>query len=84
MNKPLIILGSCLLVVIAFGGGVLTGRQFPAHHFEKIPSTPYILDSSTGKVCKLHADALPGQKDANGFTIVEPFQSDLNIPVCSN
>ena len=86
MNKPLIVLCSCLVVVITFGVGVLTGRQFPAHHFEKIPSTPYILDSSTGKLCKMFADT-PDNPYAKYAvppgSAVAPYSSD-NIPVCSN
>jgi hypothetical protein len=44
-----------------FGAGLLVGRQFPAHHFERFGDS-YLLDSATGKVCVLAAFDNP--KDA--------------------
>jgi hypothetical protein len=38
-------------VVIGFGSGFLVGRQFPAHHFEKMENSHYLYDTSTGHVC---------------------------------
>lgn len=62
-------------VVFGFGCGVLTGRQFPAHHFERFGESRYLLDSATGKVCDPMRDPKANpidEKDANGFTIVKP------------
>jgi hypothetical protein len=41
--------------LIGFGVGVMAGRQFPAHHFERFGASRYLLDSATGKIC----DPLP-------------------------
>jgi len=38
-----------------FGSGLLVGRQFPAHHFERFGNTSYLLDSATGRVCGLYS-----------------------------
>jgi len=39
-------------VAVGFGSGLLVGRQFPAHHYERWgDSTNYLLDTATGKVC---------------------------------
>ena len=70
-----IVSGACL---IGFGTGLLVGRQFPAHHFEKIPSTPYILDTSTGHVCAVFVEPSTNpyskyfgqsEKDSNGVSL---------------
>jgi len=45
-----LISGAC---VVGFGSGLLVGRQFPAHHFEQFGNPSYLLDTSTGKICKL-------------------------------
>jgi len=39
-----------------FGSGLLVGRQFPAHHFERFGNSSYLLDPSTGKVCNPFKD----------------------------
>jgi len=36
--------------VVGFGSGLLVGRQFPAHRYEKFGNTSYLLDPTTGKV----------------------------------
>ena len=48
--------------VIVFGSGLLVGRQFPAHHYERYGNSTYLLDSATGKVCEL--GLLAGSRDA--------------------
>lgn len=71
---------------LGFAFGVLIGRQFPAHHFERFGESGfYLLDSTTGRVCnplkapkastnlfdQLVSSQSPApQKDANGFPIV--------------
>jgi hypothetical protein len=40
-------------VAAGFGSGLLIGRQFPAHHYERFGETRYLLDSTTGKVCDI-------------------------------
>ena len=40
-------------VAVGFGSGLLVGRQFPAHYFERFGNSSYLLDSATGKVCDL-------------------------------
>ena len=36
---------------VGFGSGLLVGRQFPAHRFEKFGETRYLLDPTAGKLC---------------------------------
>ncbi len=48
-----------LLVVAAavgFGSGLLVGRQFPAHRFERMGESWYMMDATTGKVCNPFKD----------------------------
>jgi hypothetical protein len=45
--------------VVGFGSGLLVGRQFPAHRYEKFGNTSYLLDPTTGKVCNPFANANP-------------------------
>ena len=52
MKNLLWLLDGLVFAVLLFGSGVLIGRQFPAHHFEQIPQTPYLVDASTGHVCE--------------------------------
>jgi hypothetical protein len=40
-----------ILLVVGFGSGFLTGRMFPAHHYDRLGQTSYLFDSSTGFVC---------------------------------
>jgi len=70
-------------VGVGFGTGLLVGRQYPAHRFEKFGDSKYLLDPTTGKVCDPfkdpsissnpfdHAfDAATLPKDANGLPII--------------
>jgi len=43
-----LISGAC---VAGFGSGLLVGRQFPAHHFERFGNSSFLLDPATGRVC---------------------------------
>jgi hypothetical protein len=44
----LVVLGA---VAVGFGSGLLVGRHFPAHSFQKYGETRYLLDPATGKIC---------------------------------
>jgi len=44
----LLVLGA---VGLGFGSGLLVGRQFPAHRFERFGESWYVLDTTTGRVC---------------------------------
>ncbi len=73
-----------LAIVIGFGFGLFVGRQFPAHRFERLGESWYVLDTTTGKVCNPFKDPNASTniidqalnpnapKDANGFPIVTP------------
>jgi hypothetical protein len=37
-------------VAVGFGSGLLVGRQFPAHRFERFGESWYVLDATNGKV----------------------------------
>lgn len=68
-------------VAVGFGSGLLVGRQFPAHRFERLGESWYVMDTTTGRVCNPFKDptattnpidqGLTGEKDANGFSIVK-------------
>jgi hypothetical protein len=72
-------------VGVGFGSGLLVGREFPAHRYERFGETLYLFDPTTGKVCNPFKDPkapvdLSGiwnssqapPRDANGFQIVKP------------
>jgi hypothetical protein len=46
-----------LLAVAAFvlgaGVGILVGRQYPAHHFERMGDSQFMVDTTTGTTCDL-------------------------------
>jgi hypothetical protein len=48
--KSLVAVG-IISLVSGFGCGVLAGRLFPVHHFERYGESRYLVDSATGKVC---------------------------------
>jgi hypothetical protein len=50
MKWLFITVGSFGLVAV-FGLGILVGRQFPAHHFERFGQSAYLYDVTTGKMC---------------------------------
>ena len=43
----------------AFGGGLLVGRQFPIHHFERFGETTLLYDTVSGRVCNPFKDDNP-------------------------
>jgi len=56
-----------------FGTGLLVGRQFPSHRFERFGETRYLLDATTGKVCDPF-------KDPNASTNPFDHLTDQNGP----
>lgn len=75
-----IVLGATSL---GFGSGLLVGRRFPAHSFQRFGDSRYLLDPATGKVCDPFKDPKEdpfakyavdpnAPKDANGFPLVKP------------
>lgn len=52
-GKGITIFVAIIVTVCAagFGSGLLVGRQFPAHRFERFGESWYVLDTTTGKVC---------------------------------
>ena len=50
--------------MVGFGSGILVGRQFPAHHFEKMENSHYLYDTSTGHVC----DFWPTKAEPSGVS----------------
>lgn len=49
----ILILGATAL---GFGCGLLVGRQFPSHRFERFGESWYVLDTTTGKACNPFKD----------------------------
>jgi hypothetical protein len=37
--------------IVLFVAGLLIGREFPMHHYERFGQSPYLYDTSTGKIC---------------------------------
>lgn len=64
-KSGILLAGAC--IVAGFGSGLLVGRQFPPHHYEKFGNTSYLLDPTTGKVCNPFADPNANPMDANLF-----------------
>jgi hypothetical protein len=74
--------------ILLFGAGVLVGRNFPIHNFEKLPNSSYLLDSSTGKICYID---FPNPIDPSDNSIEEGMRianddnaakAKLSFPVC--
>jgi hypothetical protein len=42
--------------VLGIGFGVLIGRAFPAHRYERIGESWYLLDTATGRICNVSID----------------------------
>lgn len=78
--------------IVGFGVGLLIGRQFPAHGYQKYGETRYMLDSATGKLCDPfkdpketgnpfdHAFDPNTPKDANGFPVAKDAPSSSADP----
>jgi hypothetical protein len=65
------------VAVLAFGAGLLTGRQFPAHHYQRFGESKYLYDVSTGKVCAPFKTPTIEQ-DANGVEIAKPVPNPFD------
>jgi hypothetical protein len=52
--------------IVGLGFGLLIGRHFPAHGYQKYGETRYLLDSATGKLCDPF-------KDPKNPVTVDPF-----------
>jgi hypothetical protein len=61
-----LISGAC---IVGFGSGLLVGRQFPAHHFVQFGNPSYLLDTSTGKICKLTVFEDKTQNSTSGISM---------------
>jgi hypothetical protein len=74
---------------VGFGSGLLVGRQFPVHRFERFGESRFLLDPTTGRVCDpfknpsesgnpidqtLANNASP-IRDANGFQLAKPVSN---------
>lgn len=76
------------IVIILFGSGVLVGRQFPAHRFERIGQTPYLLDTATGSVCTMSFLELPPTSTGESSSAVKqyldalPSKTTTPTPLC--
>jgi hypothetical protein len=67
--KGSIYVWSGTLGVLLFGVGLMVGREFPVHHYERISGSPYLFDNSTGHVCDtriLKAETLSSQPTQPG------------------
>jgi len=53
-----------LACVVLFGTGLLIGRQFPAHHFERFGASNYLFDASSGHICQAFG-TLPDPSNPN-------------------
>jgi hypothetical protein len=72
------------IVIVAcgagFGSGLLIGRQYPAHHFEKMENSHYLYDTSTGHVC----DFYPAQSPTSASDFYKSLNlANTTIPPCN-
>jgi hypothetical protein len=91
MKKTFWILSGVFCAVLLFGSGLLVGRQFPAHHYEKIPESPFLFDSSTGHVCDtliLEVEKQEAERQVPQTAPTSPdnlsfFLGRISIPPCN-
>jgi hypothetical protein len=72
-------------IVAGFGSGFLTGRQFPAHRFERFGDTRFLLDPTTGIVCDPFKNpagtaANPSQPGEPLDEYLKQYQPQTNYP----
>lgn len=74
-----VLLGFCVCA-ICFGSGLMVGRQFPTHRFEKMANSHYLYDTTTGRVC----DFWPSPATTNNpIDQIWAANSQPSIPHCS-
>lgn len=78
MKKIVWIAGATLSGAILFGAGLLVGRQFPAHHFERLQNSSYLYDSTTGHVCQSVPDT-SASNDKSAW-----YFGQGTIPLCNS
>jgi hypothetical protein len=66
---------------LAFGGGLLVGRQFPAHHFERFGETAFLYDTSSGRMCNPFKDDNP-YAEFGGQPVVANAKAGDYLPKC--
>jgi hypothetical protein len=64
-----VVAGGCL---VGFGSGLLVGRHYPAHSYQKYGETRFMLDTATGKLCDPFKDPNANPIDAQS-TKPDPF-----------
>ena len=90
MQRSILIIGA-IVAPILFCSGLLVGRQFPAHHYERFGESAYLYDTATGRVCTITKQIQPppgfvldNPKDATGAP--DPFAKYIvtpsTYPVC--
>jgi hypothetical protein len=93
VQRSILIIGA-FATPILFCSGLLVGRQFPAHHYERFGESAYLYDTATARICTItktdpfaayggHAldnpkDAATPSTDALGFQIVGPSNTAPN------
>jgi hypothetical protein len=65
---------ACVACLWFFAAGLFIGRALPAHRFERLGNSPYLLDTSTGALC----NAFPATtvKNPDGFDLADPNPID--------
>lgn len=85
-GKGIALFGAIIAIVCmtGFGSGVLVGRQFPVHHFEKMQNAPYLYDTSTGRVCSfgLAKTEASGANDQSDFLKSLSENGSNSVPPC--
>lgn len=56
MKKWIWVAWGTLAGIWLFGAGLLIGRAFPAHHYERFGNYTYLFDASTGRICDTQID----------------------------
>ena len=83
MQRSILIIGA-IAAPILFCSGLLVGRQFPAHHYERFGDSVYLYDTSSGRVCTIkHPQSIgdlwgPPPKDATGTP--DPYAKYIVTP----
>jgi hypothetical protein len=77
------IVASCVICAgLAFGGGLLVGRQFPAHHYERLGQTAFLYDTTSGKTCNPFKDDNPYAAYQGQASQSDGAKFGDNLPKC--